>query len=487
MENELLTTNEILEKILEEGTKKFAKAAPEDRRLYGLSEGDKDLLAFCRYMDPDFTAWRHTKQIAEALEKVQRGEIKRLIINMPPRFGKSHIASKLFPAWYRGRHPKAEIIQASYSASRAQSFSRAVRDYCETEDYAKIFPDVQVRPDKRAAGEWLTTAGGVHIGSGVGGGITGAGAHLAVIDDPVKDYEEAVSPVIQDKIWDWYRSVLHTRLYPASAVVVIMTRWVSDDLAGRLIEQDGLDTHGGKWHLVKLPVLLENGESLWPEMYSLKEIQGIREAVGEKIFSALYQQEPVDTAFRLFGDPIFGEVPEDKKRSVKEIAYLDPAFGGDDYSALAIGCIIRGEKPEDSLAYVTGGYIWQGQIDVTYDRVEKLCKAHNVAKIVIEGNQAQKIIAYELRRRGFLVDIVTNSANKHLRIVNEVKVNWQNIRFTTAVEEKFLRQVTDYSELAEHDDAPDALSGLVKALGLRRRELGKRYGVLANLFSRRFR
>jgi hypothetical protein len=249
------------------------------------------------------------------------------MINVPPRFGKTYLASKVFPSWYRGRHSRNEVIQTSYSTTRAESYTRWVRDTCESNAYHAIFPDVRVRRDKRAAGEWYTEDGGVHIGAGAGGGITGTGAHLAIIDDPVKDYEEAISATIQDKIWDWYLSTLYTRLYVNAPLIVIMTRWVTDDLCGRLIEHEGLvetavwgqafTSHPGCARKVALA-----------ERYSEEEIQKIREAVGEKIFQALYMQEPVDAVERLFSDPKFGKAPI----GLRSWTYLDHAFGGSDYS-----------------------------------------------------------------------------------------------------------------------------------------------------------
>jgi predicted phage terminase large subunit-like protein len=192
-------------------------------------------------------------------------------------------------------------------------------------------------------------------------------------------------------------------------------------------------------------------------------------------------QDPVDRVEHLFADPRFEEAPG----NIKKTAYLDPAFGGDDSSALSIGGVDHKDKPEDELVYITGGYLWKGQIDVTYNRVEKLCKQHNVSKVVIEANQAQRIIAYELRRRGLIVDTIDNTANKHLRIVDAVKVNWERIRFSKGVQNDYLRQILDYSELARHDDAPDSLAGLIRALGVGRRSAVQRYNGFSYLFRRR--
>lgn len=470
---------DIYESILEEGTRKFSRAKPSDRKLYGKIHGKDELLAYAKYIDPGFIDPHHLKLIAEKLALVEQGKITRLMINVPPRFGKTYLASKIFPSWYRGRHSRNEVIQTSYSTTRAESYTRWVRDTCESDAYHAIFPDVLVRRDKRAAGEWYTEDSGVHIGAGAGGGITGTGAHLAIIDDPVKDYEEAISAVIQDKIWDWYLSTLFTRLYVNAPLIVIMTRWVTDDLCGRLIEHEGLIEDGGKWDRLKLPILDAHGKSLWPERYSEDEIQKIREAVGEKIFQALYMQEPVDAVERLFSDPKFGEAP----RGLKLVAFLDPAFGGADYSAFTAGGIDR-EKSDEGLIHIARGHIWRGSIDITYDKVEKYCKELGISVLFVESNQAQTAVAHEFRRRGIIVKEIASTVAKHVRIQNHVKLNWDRIRFSRAVDQDYLKQVLLYSELARHDDAPDSLAGLIAVLGPWKGNIEKRYAGFAGLLRR---
>jgi len=469
--------NQVYEALLEEGTRKFSTAKPADRRLYGKIHGKDELLAYAKYIDPGFIDPRHLRLIAEKLVGVEQGKIKCLMINVPPRFGKTYLASKMFSSWYRGRHSRNEVIQTSYSTTRAESYTRWVRDTCESDAYHAIFPEVLVRRDKRAAGEWYTEDGGIHIGAGAGGGITGTGAHLAIIDDPVKDHEEAFSAAVQDKIWDWYRSTLYTRLYVNAPLIVIMTRWVTDDLCGRLIEHEGLVGDGGRWERLSLPILDAHGKSLWPERYSIDEIQKIREAAGETIFQALYMQEPVDSVERLFTDPKFGEAP----RGMRLMAYLDPAFGGADYSAFTAGGMDRGDG-DDGLIYITRGHIWRNSIDVTYNKVEKYCKDLGISVLYVESNQAQVALGHEFRRRGIIVKDIASTIPKHVRIQNNVKLNWDGIRFSRGVDQDYLKQVLLYSELARHDDAPDSLSGLIKALGPGKGSIEKRYGGFNRLF-----
>lgn len=477
--NDANTEQSIFQAILEEGTRKFGKSDPQDRKVHGKLHGKDDFLAFARYVDPDFMSPGHILKLARKLEAVERGEIKRLMINMPPRLGKSYTTSQMFPAWYLGRNAKREIIQTSYSTEKAAEFTGFVRDLCEAPFYADIFPDLKVKANSRSVKNWRTTAGGKVIGAGVRGPITGRGAHLALIDDPVKDYDEAKSEIIRENVWRWFRSVLRTRLYPDAAIIVIMTRWVSDDLGGRLLERQGLLNEGGMWDLLKLPMVDEKGDLLWPEYYTQEEVDDIRESVGDEFWYALYQQEPIDEVDRLFTDPHMAEPPD----NLKKYGFLDPAFGGGDYSALSVGGTDRGSSERPNI-YITNGHIWKGQIHKTYNLVEKYFHRYNLNCLFIESNQAQAVLEYELKKRGLRVRSLPSIQNKHLRIVNYVRVNWDRLFFSRAVDSDYLKQIVTYSELANNDDGPDSLAGLIKQLGGGASTIDKRYNGFFNRLRR---
>lgn len=470
---------EILDVILEEGLKKFSAIKPEDRKLYGKNFGSSELLAFARYIDPNFVSPTHIRLIANKLEAVEIGEIKRLIISVPPRFGKSYLTSQMFLAWLLGRNPRREVILASYNDSKAEEYTRWARDTCKCNLFRNVFPGLEMNESRQAAGEWYTTQGGKVLAAGMKGGVTGYGAHYMLIDDPVKDFEQATSSVIQEKIWNRYRADIRTRLYPGAAIVLIMTRWVTDDLAGRLILQEGLVSEGGKWDILSLPILDAKGRSLWPEAYSLAEIQDIRESVGEKIFQALYQQTPVDLIDRIFTDPVFREPEKDMPR----IGYLDPAFGGSDFCALTSGGT-NGEDGKTANAYITGGYVWKSQIDKTYNTIERIYKQERLRKLWIESNQAQRIMKYELEKRGLNIGLVNSVKDKHFRIINYAKQNWERIFFSRKVTPEYMKQLLSYTELSKDKDAADSLAGLIQELGIGRTPLSSRYSGLANFFRR---
>ena len=197
--------------------------------------------------------------IAEKLEAVERGEIDRLMINMPPRHGKSELASRRFPAWFLGRHPNKSVIAASYNSDLAADFGRQVRNIVAAREYANLF-ETKLAEDSRAANRWNTDAGGSYVAAGVGTAITGGGADILLIDDPVKDREEADSEIQRQKVWDWYTSTAYTRLAPGGRIIVIQTRWHEDDLSGRLLVEQAKG--GDKWEILELPAITSDGR--WP-------------------------------------------------------------------------------------------------------------------------------------------------------------------------------------------------------------------------------
>jgi predicted phage terminase large subunit-like protein len=226
------------------------------------------------------------------LEAIERREIDRLMVLMPPRHGKSEKTTKRFPSWYLGRHPKHQVISASYNSDLATDFGREVKQIISSQEFTDVFPGVSLRQDSRAADRMNTEQGGAYFAVGVGTATTGRGAHLGIIDDPFKDREDADSEVKRQRVWEWYRSTFYTRLMPGAAVVLVMTRWHEDDLGGRLLEQDGRVEDGGQWTVLELPALNTHGEALWPEWYDVPTLQRIRDTIGPREWSALYQQRP---------------------------------------------------------------------------------------------------------------------------------------------------------------------------------------------------
>jgi hypothetical protein len=263
-----------------------------------------ELVVFSGFTNPSYTpSWLH-REIARQLERVEKGEVKRLMLFVPPRHGKSELGSINFPAWYLGKHPEKEVITSSYSADLAQDFGYKTRNLVDTEEYKELFK-TKLREDSKSKAKWMTQEGGSYTAVGVGGAITGRGADILIIDDPIKNREEAESKVVRDKVWSWYTSTAYTRLEKGGAVILIVTRWHKDDLAGRLLEAQ--KEGGDQWEVVKFPAIAiedepmrKQGEALWQDKYDVEALEQIKRTVGIYDWQALYQQEPVSSETQEF-------------------------------------------------------------------------------------------------------------------------------------------------------------------------------------------
>lgn len=242
----------------------------------------------------------HHLLLLEHLQRLTRGDIDRLMVLMPPGSAKSTYTSVIFPPWWFIQHPNSSVIGASHTGSPALQFSKRVRD---TIDQHSARLGYSVAASSRAASYWRTEAGGEYYAAGTRGTVVGRRADLVIIDDPLKSQAEADSPYLRDRIWNWYQSDLTTRLKPAARIILIMTRWHEDDLGGRLLARNGAE-----WNILRLPALAEDndplgraiGGPLWPEWENAADLARKRQSVGERTWSALFQQSPVPPTGGLF-------------------------------------------------------------------------------------------------------------------------------------------------------------------------------------------
>jgi hypothetical protein len=279
--------------------KRISRAMEQDMRSESaisiLALAAKDLACYCVACWPQFELAAHHKIIIEKLEAVERGEILRLILTLPPRHGKSLLTAQMFPAWYLGRHPDRLVICASYAQELSDDFGRRVRNLVSDPLHQAIFPGCRLAEDSSSMRRFNTSAGGSYYAVGRGGPITGRGAHLLIIDDPIKDREEAQSETIRRGLHQWFSDVAYTRLQPGASIVLLQTRWHENDLAGWL-----LDEHKDEgWHVLSLPAIAEQdetwrreGEALWPSHFPLQTLEMIRSAIGSSAWASLYQQRP---------------------------------------------------------------------------------------------------------------------------------------------------------------------------------------------------
>ena len=262
-------------------------------KLLELQEKASDkFLDFCRYVWPEMLVGEHHRIIAEALDRVIAGKCKRLMIAMPPRHGKSQMGSYLFPAYLMGRDPRSKLIVASHTAELAQRFGRMIRNLMEDDKYKELFPNMLLSVDSKAAGRWNTQQGGEAFFIGKGGAMTGRGGDVIILDD-ILDEQDAMSDTAMENTWEWYTSGPRQRLQPNGSIVVINTRWKTDDLSGRLLKMHG-QLKSDQWELLEFPAILPSGGSLWPGFWPIEELEKVKMAIGLKKWNAQWQQQPTN-------------------------------------------------------------------------------------------------------------------------------------------------------------------------------------------------
>lgn len=312
----------------------------------------RSLIFFTKQFLPNYKAgWMHhdiCRRLEKFIKDIEDGKSPRLMITMPPRHGKSELASIRFPAFALGKHPEWEIIHATHTLSLTEGFSRKIRDVVSSPEYARVFTGTRLRKDTQNLQNWMTDVNGGYLAAGIGTGISGRGAHIMIIDDPVKDDEAADSESQRQNVMDWYTSTAASRLAPGAGVIVIMTRWHDADLAGRLLAlQKELEEAGvpeeeiEKWDLVSYPMeaeadeyllptgqivqadggppvpkarlLRKKGEPLHPDRYNELEMRRIKHRLmrtNPRHWNALYQQKPVPDEGEFFQTSMFRYLPD---------------------------------------------------------------------------------------------------------------------------------------------------------------------------------
>src|SRR3990167_10805288 len=264
--------------LLDRGKVTRAQAAAELLRRRQARAG---VLAFSEYVFRGYRRAPHLAQLADHLERLARREITRLMVVMPPRHGKSQLASINFPSWYLGQTPEHQIIGCSYGDGLAYANSFAALQLMRSAEYQQLWPTTFVTT---GATRWQVSGKAnnraSYVAAGVGAGITGEGADLLCIDDPLKNQEEANSELIREKQWEWYNNVARTRLQPGGVICLIMTRWHQDDLAGRLLKQQGADPKADRWTVLHLTAIANETQAIWPQQYPLDSLLTIKASIG---------------------------------------------------------------------------------------------------------------------------------------------------------------------------------------------------------------
>lgn len=328
------------------------------------------LLDFTRYTMPDFEFNWHHELMCDRLDRFANGEIKRLMIFMPPRHTKSELVSRRLPAFILGRNPNAPIIAASYGSDLARRMNRDVQRIIDDAPYRRIFPGTRLNGSNIrtvAQGSWLRNSdmfevveyNGYYRGAGVGGAITGMGGLYLLIDDPLKNRQDANSQTIRDSVYDWYTSTFRTRLAPGGGILITMTRWHQDDLAGRLLDLAASDPSADQWEIINLPAIAEEpiapydqrriGEALWPSRYDLDALESTRVSLGSYDWNSLYMQRPAPPEGGMFKRDWF-QIVGATPRQAERVRYWDKAGTEGGEGAATAGVLIA--RDEQGVFYI---------------------------------------------------------------------------------------------------------------------------------------
>jgi len=425
-------------------------------------KAQKSFMAFVHEMWPGFIHGRHHALMAKKFEEIAEGRLKRLIINMPPRHTKSEFASNMLPAWFLGKFPDKKVIQTSNTADLAVGFGRKVRNLVDSEQYAKIFPNVALRADSKAAGRWATSHNGDYFAIGVGGTVTGKGADLLIIDDPHSEQEARLAqsdPSVFDAVYEWYTSGPRQRLQPGGAIIIVMTRWSDKDLTGRVLKSDNTD-----WELIELPAIMPSGNPLWPEFWSLSELEALKQELPPFKWNAQYQQKPTGEEGAIVKRDWWKRWESERPpRCEYIIQSWDTAFTKSqraDYSACTTwGVFYKDEDENDVNIILLDAFKEKMEFPELKAKAKAMYDEWEPDSCIIEAKAAGTPLIHELRRIGVYVqDYTPSRGNDKFVRLNSVtdlfssgKVWAPDTRWADEVIEEIARFPN-----AEHDDLVDS-------------------------------
>ncbi len=428
-------------------------------------------MPFVKEVWPSFIGGRHHAIIAEAFERVNAGTLKRLIICMPPRHTKSEFGSFLLPAWFLGNHPGKKVIQASHTAELAVGFGRKVRNLVDTERYHRVFPDLQLQADSKAAGRWNTSAGGDYFAIGISGAVTGKGADVLIIDDPHSEQEAAlaeVNPEIYDKTYEWFTSGPRQRLQPGGAIVIIMTRWSKRDLVGRVLEA-AAQRGGEDWEVIEFPAILPSGKPTWPEFWPLGELEALKEELPNSKWMAQYQQQPTSDTSAIIKREWWQKWPhEDPPQIEFTLQSWDTAFEKSqrsDYSALTTWGVFYRDDPDTGIKQANIILLNAFRERMEFPRLKQKAiqeyKDWEPDSIIVEKKASGSPLIYEMRAMGIPVQEFTptkgNDKISRLNACSDLFASGRVWAPNTHWAEEVIEEVASFPA-GSHDDYVDSTS-----------------------------
>ena len=429
-----------------------------------------DFMAFVHKVWPSFIDGAHHKKMAQAFEKVARGECKRLIINMPPRHTKSEFASYLLPAWFLGNFPGKKVIQTSHTAELAVGFGRKVRNLVDSDVYKSVFPSVALQSDSKAAGRWNTNAGGDYFAIGIGGAVTGKGADILIIDDPHSEQEAAlaeVNPEIYDKTYEWYTSGPRQRLQPGGAIIIVMTRWSKKDLTAQVLKS-AAQRDGDEWTVIEFPAILPSGNPLWPEFWSVKELEALRNELPNQKWMAQYMQQPTSDTSAIIKREWWQEWEEDHPPQCEFVLQAwDTAFekhNRADYSACTTWGVFYQEDENGAMQaniILLNAFRKRMEFPELKRKAVEEYQEWEPDSIIIEKKATGAPLIYEMRSMGIPVaEFTPGKGNDKISRLNAVSDIFASKRVWvpgTRWAEEVIDEVASFPG-GDHDDYVDSVS-----------------------------
>jgi len=432
------------------------------------TKAKNDFLSFVKCVWPDFVEGSHHRHIAEKFNQLAKGEINRLIINMPPRHTKSEFASYLLPAWMVGRNPKLKIIQATHTGELAVRFGRKAKTLIDSDDYRKVF-QTTLREDSQAAGRWETAQGGEYFAAGVGGAITGRGADLLIIDDPHSE-QDALSPNAMESAYEWYTSGPRQRLQPGGKIVLVMTRWNTKDLTGMLVKNQK-EAKSDQWHVVEFPAIMDQGTKqvpVWPEYWNLDELEKVKAALPVGKWNAQWMQQPTSEEGAILKREWWRTYTKDYiPRLDHVIQSYDTAFlkkETADYSAITTWGIFRPTDDDPPNLILLDAVKGRYEFPELRRKALEQYEYWQPESVIVEAKASGLPLTYELRQMDIpVVNFTPSKGNdKHAR-VNAVAPLFES-GMIWAPEQKFAEEVIEECAAFPYGDHDDLVDSTTQAI-----------------------
>ena len=437
-----------------------------EQQLRKLDLAEKRFIPFVKHVWPEFIEGDHHRKIAKKFEDIATGKIKRLIVNMPPRHTKSEFASYLFPAWMVGKNPKLKVIQTTHTGELAVRFGRKMKNLVDTSEFAQVFEDCKIAADSKAAGRWETNKGGEYYAAGIGGAITGRGADLLIIDDPHSE-QDALSETAMDSAYEWYTSGPRQRLQPGGAIVIVMTRWSTKDLTGKLLNAQS-EPKADKWEVVEFPAIMPSNTPVWPNYWKLEELEAVKASLSEAKWQAQWQQNPTSEEGSIIKREWWKEW---KEKEIPDLVHIiqsyDTAFSKKetaDFSAITTWGVFYPPNKGPHLILVD---VRKGRWD--FPELKKIAleeyKYWEPETVIIEAKATGTPLTHELRQIGVpVVNFTPSKGNdKHVR-VNSVAPLFEAGKIYYPADKRWAEEVIEECAAFPYGEYDDLVDSTTQAL-----------------------